>query len=273
MASDTSPTKRQYLDRGVQTSPGFATTVAGTTTDNRELERESATVDISLVAAKLQRLEVSGNAFPALPEEQQDAIQQPPSLSVATRALARHSLAYRRPMADKQNSRVTSSRIVSLPETAPAYSEKRSMRQTKMRVVSMPETSGVQGRSVESSFSDQSQGSIIPDSEAPGRIRVFSGATELPYTPSPPSSPDSVLITGSQSQISERFLREDSCTDLSSPSIDADEDDDGEMLRVSSLSGLISILPTGWTSWARSPPRPIPALHGPLSLPYARCPS
>ncbi|OBZ67993.1 hypothetical protein A0H81_11737 [Grifola frondosa] len=29
----------------------------------------------------------------------------------------------------------------------------------------------------------------------------------------------------------------------------------------------------GWITWAKSPPRPIPALHGPLSLPYARCPS
>ena len=30
---------------------------------------------------------------------------------------------------------------------------------------------------------------------------------------------------------------------------------------------------SGWITWANSPPRPIPALHGPLSLPYARCPS
>ncbi|KAI0358437.1 hypothetical protein OH77DRAFT_1181878 [Trametes cingulata] len=28
-----------------------------------------------------------------------------------------------------------------------------------------------------------------------------------------------------------------------------------------------------WLTWSESPPRPIPALHGPLSLPYARCPS
>ncbi|TFK20975.1 hypothetical protein FA15DRAFT_759037 [Coprinopsis marcescibilis] len=28
-----------------------------------------------------------------------------------------------------------------------------------------------------------------------------------------------------------------------------------------------------WSFWANSPPKPIPALHGPLSLPYARCPS
>ncbi|KIJ49615.1 hypothetical protein M422DRAFT_777544 [Sphaerobolus stellatus SS14] len=29
----------------------------------------------------------------------------------------------------------------------------------------------------------------------------------------------------------------------------------------------------GWLTWTSSPPRPIPALHGPASLPYARCPS
>ncbi|EAU91772.2 hypothetical protein CC1G_04540 [Coprinopsis cinerea okayama7 len=28
-----------------------------------------------------------------------------------------------------------------------------------------------------------------------------------------------------------------------------------------------------WALWTTSPPKPIPALHGPLSLPYARCPS
>ncbi|KAJ2922729.1 hypothetical protein H1R20_g14369, partial [Candolleomyces eurysporus] len=31
--------------------------------------------------------------------------------------------------------------------------------------------------------------------------------------------------------------------------------------------------PQDWITWASSPPKPIPALHGPLSLPYARCPS
>ncbi|KAG8213737.1 hypothetical protein J3R82DRAFT_10442 [Butyriboletus roseoflavus] len=35
---------------------------------------------------------------------------------------------------------------------------------------------------------------------------------------------------------------------------------------------MIRIVPD-WITWANSPPRPIPALHGPLSLPYARCPS
>ncbi|GJJ06345.1 hypothetical protein Clacol_000536 [Clathrus columnatus] len=28
-----------------------------------------------------------------------------------------------------------------------------------------------------------------------------------------------------------------------------------------------------WLTWTTAPPRPIPALHGPASLPYARCPS
>lgn len=32
-------------------------------------------------------------------------------------------------------------------------------------------------------------------------------------------------------------------------------------------------IPKPTRKWRTSPPRPIPALHGPLSLPYARCPS
>ncbi|KJA20728.1 hypothetical protein HYPSUDRAFT_55884 [Hypholoma sublateritium FD-334 SS-4] len=74
-----------------------------------------------------------------------------------------------------------------------------------------------------------------------GTERIY--PVDLPQTPSPPSSPESVMIIANESQVSGSFLRR-SCTD---------ED--------------------GWISWASSPPRPIPALHGPLSLPYARCPS
>uniref|UniRef100_A0A8H8CP69 Uncharacterized protein n=1 Tax=Psilocybe cubensis TaxID=181762 RepID=A0A8H8CP69_PSICU len=66
----------------------------------------------------------------------------------------------------------------------------------------------------------------------------------IPQTPSPPSSPESVVIIGNEPRVSGAFLRR-SCSD----------DDNG------------------WVTWASSPPRPIPALHGPLSLPYARCPS
>lgn len=45
------------------------------------------------------------------------------------------------------------------------------------------------------------------------------------------------------------------------------------MVRILSDSFLNDYISLGWITWAKSPPRPIPALHGPLSLPYARCPS
>ncbi|KAF9010514.1 hypothetical protein BDQ17DRAFT_1322357 [Cyathus striatus] len=67
-------------------------------------------------------------------------------------------------------------------------------------------------------------------------------------TPSP-SSPESVVIVGNKSpQVPKTFLRDDTSKD----SAYIDEN--------------------GWVSWTTSP-QPIPALHGPLSLPYARCPS
>ncbi|KAK7005708.1 hypothetical protein R3P38DRAFT_2647311 [Favolaschia claudopus] len=73
----------------------------------------------------------------------------------------------------------------------------------------------------------------------------------MPRTPSPPSSPDSVMIIGNDMQVPVSFLRQK----IKVKSSQAYENDGG------------------WISWANSPPKPIPALHGPLSLPYARCPS
>ncbi|KAF7376327.1 hypothetical protein MSAN_00048200 [Mycena sanguinolenta] len=70
----------------------------------------------------------------------------------------------------------------------------------------------------------------------------------MPHTPSPPSSPDSVMIIGNDMQVPISFLRQKAESNRVY--------DDG-----------------GWISWASSPPKPIPALHGPSSLPYARCPS
>ncbi|KAH0827549.1 hypothetical protein J3R83DRAFT_4270 [Lanmaoa asiatica] len=81
------------------------------------------------------------------------------------------------------------------------------------------------------------------------RVRVFRAPSDVPQTPSPPSSPESLLIIAAGTQLPEGFLRRKYSPE---PLIEEDED---------------------WITWANSPPRPIPALHGPLSLPYARCPS
>ncbi|KAI6106103.1 hypothetical protein EDD16DRAFT_1899622 [Pisolithus croceorrhizus] len=81
-----------------------------------------------------------------------------------------------------------------------------------------------------------------------GQLESYRSPTDVPRTPSPPSSSESFLFVGSSTRLSEDFTR----GIVSSRSLTEIED---------------------WMLWSSSPPRPIPALHGPLSLPYARCPS
>ncbi|TDL25889.1 hypothetical protein BD410DRAFT_783869 [Rickenella mellea] len=78
------------------------------------------------------------------------------------------------------------------------------------------------------------------------RDRLSIHTPDMPHTPSPPSSPDSVEIIENSVQFPNFFLK---------TNLDISPEEDGLM------------------TWASSPPRPIPALHGPASLPYARCPS
>ncbi|TCD71263.1 hypothetical protein EIP91_011741 [Steccherinum ochraceum] len=151
----------------------------------------------------------------------------------------------------------SSARIVSLPETSPLYSAKKVVQKT-MRVVSQPEHMKSVFSDTSSSFSERQDLSyetldpFVSESHHRARVRVRSQATDMPQTPSPPSSPESVVIIADRSQLPKGFLRSTLEVDDLQP---AHSDDDG------------------WITWAKSPPRPIPALHGPLSLPYARCPS
>ncbi|KAF5322747.1 hypothetical protein D9619_002014 [Psilocybe cf. subviscida] len=135
----------------------------------------------------------------------------------------------------------TKQRVVSLPEHSSSGPARLALVERQTRVVSMPERGKLSslvsvsknaGASASANFGAGSTGRSYP--------------SDVPQTPSPPSSPDSVMIMGNGEQVSGSFLqgRRRSFTD---------ED--------------------GWVTWASSPPRPIPALHGPLSLPYARCPS
>lgn len=115
-----------------------------------------------------------------------------------------------------------SARIVSLPETATSYSAKKAVEKTR-RVVSQPERSKYMVHSDASSpFSDRldiSYETLDPFSEAHQRtrVRVRSNATDLPHTPSPPSSPESVVIIADKSQLPKGFLRNALEDDLPSP--------------------------------------------------------
>ncbi|KAF9244970.1 hypothetical protein BU15DRAFT_59141 [Melanogaster broomeanus] len=145
---------------------------------------------------------------------------------------------------------IANRRIISMPENEGETSVVRN-NGPGMRVVSMPDRiRPVLGPSVElfGSPSEAAKDSFVSYSGRRERVRVFCAPSDVPQTPSPPSSPDSLLDSGPGVQFPGGFSRR---TYSPEPLI-GDQD---------------------WVTWTNSPPRPIPALHGPLSLPYARCPS
>ncbi|KAK1218804.1 hypothetical protein PQX77_018481 [Marasmius sp. AFHP31] len=149
-------------------------------------------------------------------------------------------------------------RIVSLPESSPPHRLKPTGSGERFRA-SMSETTAVKictsadtsisSECFETSVSlDSSRSSADIHGHRPHH-RSSLASLAFPRTPSPPSSPESsIMIIGNNVQVSSSFLIPKSKTGKT------DEEED-------------------WEAWASSPPRPIPALHGPLSLPYARCPS
>ncbi|KAM5531575.1 hypothetical protein V8D89_014744 [Ganoderma adspersum] len=138
-------------------------------------------------------------------------------------------------------------RTVSLPEATPKFRMKTVLEKKTARVVSMPMSAFrdplSDGLDAQSIVGDP----FVSEDEQHTRVRVRSHATDVPHTPSTPSSPDSVVIIANTSnQLSNEFLK---------PRIDEESAvEPGE---------------EGWITWTQSPPRPIPALHGPLSLPGA----
>ncbi|KZT70989.1 hypothetical protein DAEQUDRAFT_810253 [Daedalea quercina L-15889] len=146
------------------------------------------------------------------------------------------------------------SRVVSLPETISLYSAKGVLKSTP-RVVStpLPATDSATLLPGIPNGSDDETLPFISNGDRPSRARVQSQVSDMPHTPSPPSSPESVVIIGNKNHLADNFLRGDRAGDSGPRKPEPDSE--------------------GWVSWASSPPRPIPALHGPLSLPYARCPS
>ncbi|KAH7108040.1 hypothetical protein BKA62DRAFT_667041 [Auriculariales sp. MPI-PUGE-AT-0066] len=93
-------------------------------------------------------------------------------------------------------------------------------------------------------------------------------------SPSPPSSPDSVLIiqdhvpTTRQGQLPKNFLRRRGNSLAVFDNLTA-----GERTVPHIFEDTTKANEQAWPKFEEPPPRPIPALHGPASLPYARCPS
>ncbi|EIW83184.1 hypothetical protein CONPUDRAFT_164173 [Coniophora puteana RWD-64-598 SS2] len=147
--------------------------------------------------------------------------------------------------------RQPTTRVVSMPENS--FDPLDGVPETA-RIVSLPERYlpskydlSLDSVTLESSsfLGDISGGSTSSRRRIHSRHRAPS---DVPRTPSPPSSLDSSsIIIEHDIRLSDAFMRRTNF-------------------------GLAEKR-EGWQVWASSPPRPIPALHGPLSLPYARCPS
>ena len=172
-------------------------------------------------------------------------------------------------------SRVThtiSQRIISFPETAPLFSAK-SQISSQQRIVTMPED--IRSQRLEKEFvlyppeyegspAEISNSFSISDGNS-SFARTDANRTVVSHSSSSPSSPDSVVIIQNKYHISQAFLRQTSVQTKA-------KTDEGMTIMFSSANTTDFCL-ADWMAWASSPPRPIPALHGPSSLPYARCPS
>lgn len=101
--------------------------------------------------------------------------------------------------------RSSAKRVVSLPDE---YTDKQRPEEPSQRVVSMPERLKSSSPSASDSFSslDTSIESNAYMFTKPSRLHMFP-SSDLPSTPSPPSSPESIMIIGNDSQVPRTLLR------------------------------------------------------------------
>ncbi|CCM01489.1 uncharacterized protein FIBRA_03543 [Fibroporia radiculosa] len=246
---------KHYIDQGVQTDLGspVPTKLAAAVSDlvyyscdvssEFDIIHSSSMVDHSRSSTRFH------SAYSRASDAIEDSEDSVVSITTSSRALRQPQYLQKpsRPSVHAHGSHP--SRVVSLPETKSAFSVKENS--GGRRVVSMPLPGESSFYADDSQSTNLSNQSLLSGSDVQPRGRMHSLGSEIPHTPSLPSSPESVVIIANKDKLSEGFLRNNNldCHPPTPP------DDDG------------------WVSWANSPPRPIPALHGPLSLPYARCPS
>ena len=128
-------------------------------------------------------------------------------------------------------------RVFSLPEDSPTITGREGF-DVIQRVVSMPEQRPTGGPLADSSLSTEgydgsmlSGGSFLSGTDTTSGI-CFSSSTQgaIPHTPSPPPSPDSVLIIENNCGLSESFLSNQHPTKASSPGSETKTIDEGKGL-------------------------------------------
>ncbi|KAG2368090.1 hypothetical protein BDR07DRAFT_1605689 [Suillus spraguei] len=250
---------KEYIDRGVQTSCFLQSTTISSDLaavgvpqvpfDDRDSRPLSHEITIKLPSVDPER-SPSPSSVDDNSAYSRSNLQHSPVSPMCAPSISRHVprrklfLVERRP-----EGKSVERRVISMPDDMSPQHVKLDS-QNGMRVVSMPEYLAAAVDLSLDSVELPSAGASFGSSyfEKRHRVRVYPPPSDLPHTPSPPSSPESILIIDSHAQLPDGFLRRRYSKKTASPG-------------------------NGWMTWASSPPRPIPALHGPLSLPYARCPS
>ncbi|KAF8070634.1 hypothetical protein FPV67DRAFT_1668478 [Lyophyllum atratum] len=263
--------KKSYADKAVQTQDERASTPGRNSSkhmhSHNTLRLKSRDTVEHLTSSSDEKTIASHAAYIySSPSDSQLGSSRPPLASPSRRTYKHPQLPYSRPTQGNNPDK----RIASFPETVAvkAFGVTLTVPSTidgpSLRVVSLPtfETGTLSGSpTMTEDNSSLEYLEISTDrssrrSSGTGSVHLMHNfpPSDMPDTPSPPSSPESLLISGKGPGLPRSFLYE---TGLSADSafIAASEDE------------------AGWITWASSPPRPIPALHGPLSLPYARCPS
>lgn len=214
MSSLRSPAAKDYVDRGVQTvtSSSAANTprpwLARSLSGNGSLSECSYIAPIRTHSRSSSQLDSAYSH--SLPSESPSPVRPATRL---TRRVHKHQQTPYSRTAQKVNKRV-----VSLPENI-LYNTKALLESATLRVVSMPEC--LRSPYPENSLSSDSisatlhtdSSSISRDDQCSRTLRVRSPSGDAPHTPSPPSSPDSVVIIDDQDQLSETFLRGTSVSD------------------------------------------------------------
>lgn len=210
---------KDYLERGVQTesalnvmqSGSTITTSAGGAREKRTVSPGHKPFDISSSSeTQGAYTHPSGKGCVDLtagvqdPEDLSSQVDLTDSLRILKRQLSEQPR-----LPSTRTLKSASARIVSLPESAPVYSVRTSTDSITRRVVSLPTPTDSNPDGLPSPCLDTDE--LLESYEhvcvPRSRVRVETNGIDILHTPSPPSSPDSVVIISDKPQLSEDFLQ------------------------------------------------------------------
>ncbi len=235
---------KEYMNRGIQTDaldrlPDLSDREINNTNDAASHIYGDTDVSVSFHSSALDNSGSPSSLETSAYTHGDSDISSPPASTIkaTTRTYKKQHLEFRQP-SGAQTLKSISARIVSLPETTSTYSAKRELNKTK-RVVSMTERiRSFQEPQVSGLYDDDISLDTLGSDNIPSRVRVHSNVTDMPHTPSPPSSPESIVFIANKNHLAEDFLRRKMHAEEPLPSVNPDGE--GELhLLLSPLPRLI----------------------------------